>query len=114
LPPGAQGRPQEELLTHLEAQAEFNLDLLDMIPPVPVPSPWRATVERIACPILLLSSDPARGGTITPELAAQIVATWREGEDVAFPGASHFLHHEMDSEAFESFIAIVRRFLAQG
>jgi hypothetical protein len=36
------------------------------------------------------------------------------GEHVAFPGASHFLHHETDGEAFESFIAIVRRFLAQG
>ena len=95
LPPGATDWPQEELLTHLEAQAQFNLALLDVLPPVPLPSPWRATVKRITCPILLLTSDPTRGGSITQDIMEQIAATWRAGEHVAFPGASHFLHHEM-------------------
>jgi pimeloyl-ACP methyl ester carboxylesterase len=113
LPPGADGWPQEELLTHLEAQAQFNLAVLDMLPLVPALSPWRATVERIACPILLLTSDPARGGSITPVVAEQIAATWRTGDHVAFAGASHFLQHEMRGEAFERFIATVRAFLAR-
>jgi N-formylmaleamate deformylase len=113
LPPGATDWPQEELFTHLEAQAQFNLMLLDVLPPVPLPSPWRATVARITCPILLLTSDPARGGTITPEVVEQIAATWRAGEHVAIPGASHFLHHEMDDEALARFIAVVRDFLAR-
>jgi len=113
LPPGATDWPAEDLLTHLEAQAQFNLALLDMLPPVPTRSPWRATVARITCPLLLLTSDPARGGTITPELVAQITATWRDGERVAFTGASHFLHHEARGEAFERFIAVVRAFLAR-
>jgi hypothetical protein len=43
----------------------------------------------------------------------QIAATWRDREQVAFPGASHFLHHEMRGEAFERFIETVRAFLAQ-
>jgi pimeloyl-ACP methyl ester carboxylesterase len=113
LPPGATDWPQEELFTHLEAQAQFNLALLDVLPPVPLPSPWRATVARITCPILLLTSDPARGGSITPEVVEQIAATWRAGEHVAFPGASHFLHHEMDDEALARFIATVQAFLAR-
>jgi pimeloyl-ACP methyl ester carboxylesterase len=113
LPPGATDWPQEELFTHLEAQAQFNLALLDVLPPVPLPSPWHATVERIICPILLLTSDPARGGSITPEVVEQIAATWRAGEHVAFPGASHFLHHEMRDEAFQDFIATGRDFLAR-
>ncbi|HEY7092396.1 MAG TPA: alpha/beta hydrolase, partial [Ktedonobacterales bacterium] len=113
LPPGATDWPQEELFTHLEAQAQFNLDLLDVLPPVPLPSPWRATVARITCPILLLTSDPARGGTITPEVVEQIAATWRNGEHLATPGASHFLHHEMDDEALARFIATVQAFLAR-
>jgi pimeloyl-ACP methyl ester carboxylesterase len=113
LPPGATDWPQEELLTHLEAQAQFNPALLDLLPPVPLPSPWRATIARISRPILLLTSDPARRGTITPEVAAQIAATWDAGEHVSFPGASHFLHHEMRAKAFENFIAIVRAFLAR-
>jgi N-formylmaleamate deformylase len=113
LPPGALDWPQEELLTHLEAQAQFNLDLLEMLPPVPLPSPWRATVKRISCPILLLTSDPARGGTITPGGVEQITASWRDGEHVAFPGASHFLHHEMRGAAFARFIETIQAFLAR-
>jgi pimeloyl-ACP methyl ester carboxylesterase len=111
LPLGAESWPQEELFTHLEAQAQFNLALLDLLPPIPLPSPWRATVARITRPILLLTSDPARGGTITPEVVEQIAATWRDGEHTTFPGVSHFLRHEMGGEAFENFIAIVRDFL---
>jgi pimeloyl-ACP methyl ester carboxylesterase len=113
LPAGAADWPQEELFTHLEAQAQFNLALLDLLPPIPALSPWRATVERITGPILLLTSDPARGGTITPEVVEQIAATWRGGEHVAFPEASHFLHHEMRGETFENFIATVRHFLTR-
>jgi pimeloyl-ACP methyl ester carboxylesterase len=113
LPPGAADWTQEELFTHLKAQAQFNLALLDVLPPIPLPSPWRATVERITRPILLLTSDPGRGGSITPEVVGQIVATWRGGEHTAFPGASHFLHHEMRGEAFENFIATVRDFLTR-
>jgi pimeloyl-ACP methyl ester carboxylesterase len=113
LPPGAADWPQEELLTHLEAQAQFNLALLDVLPPVPLPSPWRATVARITCPILLLTSDPARGGSITPEVVEQIAATWRDGEHVGLLGASHFLHHEMEDEALAQFIATVQAFLAR-
>jgi N-formylmaleamate deformylase len=113
LPPGALNWPEEELLTHLEAQAEFNLAVLDLTPPVPGRSPRSASVERIACPVLLLTSDPARGGMVTLAMAAQIVATWRSGEYVSFPGASHFLHHEMQGEEFERFVAIVRAFLVR-
>jgi pimeloyl-ACP methyl ester carboxylesterase len=113
LPPGAADWLQEELFTHLEAQGQFNLALLDMLPPVPLPSPWRAALAHITCPILLLTSDPARGGTITAEVMKQVAATWRAGAHVAFPGASHFLHHEMRDEAFENFIASVRDFLAR-
>jgi N-formylmaleamate deformylase len=113
LPPGATDWPQEELFTHLEAQAQFNLALLDALPPVPLPSPWRATVARITRPIVLLTSDPARGGSITPETVEQITATWRGGEHAAFPGASHFLHHEMDDEALAQFIAVAQAFLAR-
>jgi hypothetical protein len=43
----------------------------------------------------------------------QIAATRRGGEHVAFPGASHSLHHETRDEAFENFLASVRDFLAR-
>jgi hypothetical protein len=53
------------------------------------------------------------GGTITLKVVAQITASWRDGEHVAFPGASHFLRHEMRGAAFERFIETVQAFLAR-
>jgi len=102
---------REELVTHLEAQAQFNVDVLDVVPPLPMPSPWRETVARIACPMLLLTGNPARGAIVTPEVAQHIATTWRQGQHVAFAEASHSLHHEMQDAAFDHFIQVVKAFL---
>lgn len=113
LPPGAFDWPEEELMSHLEAQAQFNLDVLDAVPLVPAPTPWRETVERIECPILLLTGNPERGASVTTQEALKIAATWREGQHVAFAEASHFMHHEMQGEQFDRFINVVRAFLEE-
>lgn len=113
LPAGTYEWPEEELVTHLEAQAQFNLDVLNVVPPLPMPSPWRETVESIACPILLLTGNPARGAMVTPEVAQQVAAMWQQGQHVAFAEASHFLHHEMQGTAFDHFIQVVKAFLCE-
>lgn len=110
LPPGTLDWPEEELLSHLEAQAQFNLNVLNFVPPVPAPTPWRATVERIACPILLLTGDPERS-SISPQEAQEMATVWRNGQIVAFPHASHFLHHETHGEQFEHVLSVVKTFL---
>jgi N-formylmaleamate deformylase len=112
LPPGAENWPEEVLLAHLEAQAQFNLAVLDHVPPVPGGSPWRETVERIACPILLLTGNPARGAGITPQLAEKVAATWKQGQLVYFENAGHFMHYELQGEQFDRFIDVIKVFLA--
>lgn len=111
LPPGAQNWSEEALLAHLEAQAQFNLAVLDYTPPVPGGSPWRETVEQIACPVLLLTGNPARGAGITPVLAEQIATTWKTGQLAYFEEASHFMHYELQGEQFERFIDVIKAFL---
>ena len=111
LPPGALRWPPEELMTHLEAQAQFNLDVLNHVPPMPGCTPWRETVERIDCPILLISSDVGRGGGVAPQAARQLAATWKHGQFVSFENASHFLHHEAQVEQFDHFIRVIKVFL---
>lgn len=113
LPPGAFDWPTEELMSHLESQAQFNLDVLKFVPPVPSPTPWRETVERIECPILLLSGNPERGSRVSPQDAQMIAMTWRKGQHVAFPHVGHFLHHEMHGEQFDHFIHVVKAFLSE-
>ena len=110
LPPGASNWPKEDLLTHLEAQAQFNLDVLKAVSHMPARTPWRVTIERIVCPILLLSSNARPGAGITPEESQKIAAT-RRSQHVSFPEASHFLHHEMQGEQFDDFINMVKAFL---
>ena len=110
LPPGTYDWPEEELLSHLEAQAQFNLDVLNFVPPIPAPTPWRKTVERIECPILLLTGNPERS-SVSQQEAQKIAATWQKGQLVAFPHASHFLHHETRGEQFEHFLTVVKTFL---
>ena len=44
LPPGALDWPEEELFPFLEAQAQFNLDVLNYVPFVPTRTPWQETV----------------------------------------------------------------------
>jgi len=110
LPPGASNWPKEDLLTHLEAQAQFNLDVLNAVSHMPARTPWRVTIERIECPILLLTSNARPGAGIIPEEIQKIAAT-RRSQHVSFPEASHFLHHEMQGEQFDSFINMIKSFL---
>jgi pimeloyl-ACP methyl ester carboxylesterase len=112
LPPGAQNWPEETLLAHLEAQAQFNLAVLDHVPPIPGGSSWRETVERIECPVLLLTGNPARGAGITPELAEKIVATLKMGQLAYFEGAGHFTHYQLQGEQFDRFIHVIKAFLS--
>jgi pimeloyl-ACP methyl ester carboxylesterase len=111
LPPGALDWPEEELFPFLEAQAQFNLDVLNYVPFVPTRTPWQETVQRIACPILLLTGNPQRGAMVTPQEAQKIAASWRKGKHVSFAEVGHMMHHELKGEQFDNFIQVIKAFL---
>lgn len=115
LPPGSNNWPREELLAHLESQAQFNLDVLNYTPPVPSLTPWRETVERIECPILLLTADPARSMGLNAETLTRIAAAWRNPRSRYhfFEGIGHFLHREMQPAQFDQFVTLVKDFLKE-
>ena len=98
-------------MTHLEAQAQINLDVLNFLPLVTKRTLWRETIERIECPILLLTGNPERGAFVTPQEAQKITATWRKGQHICFAEASHAMHHEMQGEQFDHFISVIKAFL---
>lgn len=109
LPPGtnALNWPVEDLVTHLEAQAQLNLDLFQFIPPMPQPIAWRETSEQVSNSMLLIASN-----VYTPELAQQIVTNWPHGQLLLFADHGHFLHHEMQGEEFAGLITRIQEFLA--
>ncbi len=112
LPPGASSWPEEEMVFFLEGQAQFNLDVLNFVPFMPTRTPWRQTVERIECPILLLTGNAQRGAMVTLEEAREIATTWRQGQYVSFAEAGHFMHRELQGEQFDTLVKAVEEFLA--
>jgi len=70
--------------------------------------PWRNALPRIACPILLITADSAKG-VFTPNDAREAASLWREGQVVQIDGAGHMIHYDR----YEQFVTAVQAFLAQ-
>ena len=70
-------------------------------------APWQADIAGIAVPTLLVYGDPAQGGIVTPDLAAEAVAENANIRAVHVPAAGHNIRREN----FADFHAAVRDFL---
>jgi len=70
--------------------------------------PWRDALPRIACPILLITGDPAKG-MFTPHDAQEAASLWHKGKVVQIDGAGHMIHYHR----YEQFIEAVQAFLAE-
>lgn len=69
---------------------------------------WPVVLRRITCPALLMTADPARGGMVTAERAAELQALIPELRVVNIPGAGHNIRREQ----LARYLEIVRSFLA--
>jgi N-formylmaleamate deformylase len=70
---------------------------------------WQELLPRVTCPILLVTSDPERGGIVTPEAAQEAQKLQPALQVVRLRGAGHNIRREQ----FEPFVATVREFLAR-
>jgi pimeloyl-ACP methyl ester carboxylesterase len=112
-------RPQFDPETRhhwIDIKAQFNLRVLDVSPPMtggarPAP-PWRDTVKAITCPILLIAADPARGGIVTPAVAAEAKQLAHELRVVTVPDVGHNIHRENYPPYREAVAAYLREILA--
>ncbi|HEX6818567.1 MAG TPA: alpha/beta hydrolase [Ktedonobacterales bacterium] len=113
MPPGPVGLwPEEEYVPWVEAQAQIDLALAEAGPglwSVMRPEQPLAEVAReIACPLLLLTGNPGRGGLSRPEVVAEVVAAAPKTQVVTFEEAGHLIH----LDAFERYVSVVRGFRA--
>jgi pimeloyl-ACP methyl ester carboxylesterase len=69
--------------------------------------PWQDTIARITAPTLLVHGDPALGGLVTPDIAAEVVAINPNIKAVRISGAGHNTRREN----FADYLAAVRGFL---
>ena len=66
-----------------------------------------AIARRVACPVLLLASDPAVGGLLPSEDATDLASALPDCSRVDFPGRGHLLHGEQP----EAVLKVVLPFL---
>jgi pimeloyl-ACP methyl ester carboxylesterase len=69
---------------------------------------WPEIVPAIQCPTLLITADPAQGGIVSPELAAEICASSPRFHLAHFQGAGHHVRFAVHEE----YMQVVRSFLA--
>jgi pimeloyl-ACP methyl ester carboxylesterase len=70
---------------------------------------WPQAVGAIACPVLLVTADPDKGGLVTPALAQQVVAMNPLFRAVHVPGAGHHVRFG----DYATYMVAVRAFLQE-
>jgi N-formylmaleamate deformylase len=68
---------------------------------------WRDIARKIACPVLLVTADPALGAIVSPEVAREAAGLNPRLEVAHIPGAGHSIRREQ----FELYVEAVREFL---
>jgi N-formylmaleamate deformylase len=72
-------------------------------------TPWQEVVQKIRCPILLITADPDKGAIVTPEIAQEAAGLWQEGEVAHITGAGHNIRREQ----YRAYVEVVRAFLGR-
>jgi pimeloyl-ACP methyl ester carboxylesterase len=70
---------------------------------------WRELLPKVKCPALLITSDPERGGIVTPEVAEEAQRLLPSIKVVRIRGAGHNIRREQ----FDAYLKAVRAFLAE-
>lgn len=94
LPP-AMSMPQEaDYVTHVEATALFNLDVLDHSEDMDYRTATPELIGKVTAPILLLTGEPERGGSALPEGLSAMQGAWQNGQHQRIDGAGHFITYD--------------------
>ncbi|MBV9580005.1 MAG: alpha/beta hydrolase [Chloroflexi bacterium] len=91
-----------------QAKQQLSRQFVDTLGSGPMPQDWQELLGRVRCPVLLVTSDPERGGIVTPEAAQVAARVLPSLEVVRLPGAGHNIRREQ----FDGFVSAVRGFLA--
>ena len=98
---------EDEWQPWADAKQHVSTQFLDELLTVPLAANWREQLARVKVPTLLITSDPERGGIVTPAAsneAKQILPTLQV---IRLEGAGHDIRREQ----FDPFLAAVQSFL---
>lgn len=98
-----------EFLTWVDAQAQFNPDVLPQAGDFDFVTGKPDGAASVTCPLLLLAGNPARGGMVSQQDEAALTAAWGDGRFVRFDGAGHLVHRDQ----FAQFMDVVTAYLTE-
>jgi pimeloyl-ACP methyl ester carboxylesterase len=99
--------PEEVLRAWCAAKLELDLAFLEIGSTARMD--WHEVVAALKCPTLVITADPAQGGIVTPEVAAEAQALNPLIQVVNFPGVGHHIRFAV----FGPYMAAVKAFLAE-
>jgi N-formylmaleamate deformylase len=101
---------EEELGPWADSKDQLNLDVLKSRPrrTDPFADPFEI-LQRITCPILLITGDIELGAITTPQVVEKAVSVWHDGQVLHIAGASHNIRRD----EYEQYIAAVKKFFEQ-
>ena len=106
----APGWSEVELGRWADAKLRLSPNVLALFDPGDAaPVDWRAILPRIACPVLLITADPALGALVTEEAATDLRVHVPRLRIAHVPGAGHNVRRDQ----FARYLDVVRRFLAE-
>jgi pimeloyl-ACP methyl ester carboxylesterase len=99
---------ESERIPWADSKGQLNLGVYDEVVDFGRP-PWRETVGKITCPVLLITGDPERGGIVTPQTAEEATSFWRTGRVAHIPNAGHNIRRDQ----YDPFRTAVTDFLRE-
>ena len=99
--------PEEVLRAWCAAKLELDLAFLEIGSTARMD--WHEVVRAIQCPTLVITADPAQGGIVTPEVAAEAQALNPRIQVLNFPGVGHHVRFAV----YGPYMAAVRAFLVR-
>jgi pimeloyl-ACP methyl ester carboxylesterase len=97
---------EDELGPWADAKLRLSVHVLNRGKPAPIE--WPATIQRITCPVLLITADTDKGAIVSPEAATIFKTLVPQAQVVHIAGAGHNIRREQ----FARYVEIIKAFLA--
>jgi pimeloyl-ACP methyl ester carboxylesterase len=101
--------PDDLIQAMCESKKSMDQGIIDIMAPKmnKAEGHWTRTIGSLACPLLVITGNPALGGIVSPEVADQITRLNPRARVVNVPSAGHLIRFD----AFKDFMAALEAFL---
>lgn len=109
-PPDEPLWPEDDFVPYVAALAQFNTDIFKQKVGYWSLVSYREQAAALTCPVLMVAGNPELGSLVPEETAAELAASWSDGQVVRVAEAGHIISR---GRTHEQFMAHLQAFLGQ-